>query len=169
MQDNHESTVANYLSAGWCIRQDQTPAPPDAASLVPASFDTGTPVADLRALLLRHLPDAFYPSDIHPVILPDGSTGSMRVIALRRGVEGSLTLAGIHSDAANATRFILRVESDIGTDILSVPQPAAETVEEALPTILADDELFLRVLGFFPAVQADALGATGKRPPIAPP
>jgi hypothetical protein len=93
----------------------------------------------------------------------------MCVITLRRGEEGSLTLAGIHSDAANATRFILRVESNVGTDILSVPQPVAETVEEALPAIFADKELLLQVLGFFPAVQAEALGATGRRPPISPP
>ena len=126
-------------------------------------------MADLRALLLKHLPDAFYPGDIHPVILPDGSTGSMGVITLCRGEEGSLTLAAIHSDVTNTKKFILYVESVVGTDALFVPQPMAKTLEEALPALLADEKLLLQVLGFFPAVQAQALGAKGSRPPISPP
>ena len=92
---------------------------------------------------------------------PDGAFVSVTVIASLRGNEGFLSLA--RSRKGNEVSYLLHAASRSGRVTMPVSEPSKVGLE-AFEAILSDEETRDRILGIFPAAQADVLGRTGFPP-----
>lgn len=119
--------------------------------------------------LLAHFPNKFFPEDTkRPVRLPDGMEVDFEMVAIRRGDEGSLSFVIIETPDGGIS-YHIQVISDMGAVALLVPpiegaEDVDVDVDEAIAFALRNRELLEKVVARFPAIEAECLGAEGRRP-----
>lgn len=91
----------------------------------------------------------------------DGAFVSVTVLASLRGREGFLSLA--RTTKGNEIFYLLHAASRSGRVTIPISEPS-KIGSKAFETILSDEETRDRILGIFPAAQADVLGRTGFPP-----
>jgi hypothetical protein len=131
-------------------------------------------MADLRAVLLAHLPTVPIGDTRHSIILPDGRVATFQMIDIRRSKEGGMTLGAYQPDGSDDVFFVLHVLSRAsgGYDTISLPALPGHTgfpggaINDAIGRLMEDKDLLRKVVGFFPSVQAEAFGAKGTRPSV---
>ena len=119
--------------------------------------------------LLVHFPNKFFPEDTkRPARLPDGMEVDFEIVAIRRGDEGSLSFVIVETPDGRIS-YHIQVISDMGAVALLVPpfegaEDVDVDVDEAIAFALRNRELLEKVVARFPAIEAECLGAEGRRP-----
>jgi hypothetical protein len=119
--------------------------------------------------LLAHFPNKFFPEDTkRPARLPDGMEVDFEIVAIRRGDQGSLSFVIVETPDGRIS-YHIQVISDMGAVALLVPpfdgaEDVDVDVDEAIAFALRNRELLEKVVARFPAIEAECLGAEGRRP-----
>ena len=118
---------------------------------------------------LSRFPEEVFPEDTkRPVRLPDGTEVEFEIVAIRRGDEGSLSFVIVETPDGRIS-YHIQVISDMGAVALLVPpfegaEDVDVDVDEAIAFALRNRELLEKVVARFPAIEAECLGAEGRRP-----
>lgn len=118
---------------------------------------------------LSRFPEEVFPEDTkRPARLPDGMEVDFEIVAIRRGDEGSLSFVIVETPDGRIS-YHIQVISDMGAVALLVPpfegaEDVDVDVDEAIAFALRNRELLEKVVARFPAIEAECLGAEGRRP-----
>lgn len=118
---------------------------------------------------LSRFPEEVFPEDTkRPVRLPDGTEVEFEIVAIRRGTDGSISFAILETPDKGSSNHLL-VMSSMGTVVIPVPpfegtEDIDVDVDEAIAFALRNRELLEKVVARFPAIEAECLGAEGRRP-----
>lgn len=119
--------------------------------------------------LLSRFPNEFFPEDTkRPVRLADGTEVDFEMLAIRRGDEGSISFVTLEAPDKGIS-FHIQVMSQMGAVVFPVPpfegpEDIDVSVTEIIAFVLRDRELLEKVVARFPAIEAECLGAEGRRP-----
>lgn len=116
----------------------------------------------LRDRLLAHFPDVSFRDHRIHVTFPDGRSGRLAIMTVRKGTAGSLSCVAQYYEGEDAPEYFLQVRCGTGQATFPVPPPEGD---DAVAAALRDEELAKRVSQYVPAVQAAAFGARDGRKP----
>ena len=100
-------------------------------------------------------------SNTHRIVFSDGKTGVMTVISGRKGSVGSISFITTKGDDEEQPQCHLLVSSVVGTNIIDIPEPAANMAsQDPIAEALANREILERVVNLFPTVSARTMTRT---------
>ncbi|MEI7613938.1 MAG: hypothetical protein WCK63_13620 [Betaproteobacteria bacterium] len=95
------------------------------------------------------------------IVFPDGNLGVITFVANRKGPAGSISYISTKCDDEENVHHFLLVMSVIGTNIISVPELAADTTsQDPIAETLADREILGKVINLFPSIATRTFSRT---------